>query len=164
MSEARLLAEGLYFGEGPRWHDDRLYFSDFYDHAVKTVDLDGKVETVARGRRPAVRARLAARRPDARGVDARPQAPAASSTTARLVVHADLSSIATFHCNDMVVDADGRAYVGNFGFDLDAYMREHGVEGLLADPGPPRPALARVDPDGTVSRRRRRTSSSRTAR
>jgi sugar lactone lactonase YvrE len=34
--------------------------------------------------------------------------------------HADLSALATFHCNDMVVDAQGRAYVGNFGFDLHA--------------------------------------------
>ena len=35
-----------------------------------------------------------------------------------LVVHADLSGVAHFHANDMVVDARGRAYVGNFGFDL----------------------------------------------
>jgi hypothetical protein len=42
----------------------------------------------------------------------------------RLVVHADLSSIATWHCNDMVVDAEGRAYVGNFGFDLHAPRRQ----------------------------------------
>ena len=28
-----------------------------------------------------------------------------------------MSSIATWHCNDMVVSADGRAYVGNFGYD-----------------------------------------------
>ena len=31
--------------------------------------------------------------------------------------HADLSELAPSHCNDMVVDGDGRAYVGNFGFD-----------------------------------------------
>ena len=36
----------------------------------------------------------------------------------RLVIHADLGSHATGHANDMVVDAEGRAYVGNFGFDL----------------------------------------------
>jgi len=36
----------------------------------------------------------------------------------RLVDHADLSQIADFHTNDMVVDREGRAYVGNFGFDL----------------------------------------------
>ena len=35
-----------------------------------------------------------------------------------LVEHADLSALATGACNDMVVDAHGRAYVGNFGFDM----------------------------------------------
>jgi hypothetical protein len=46
--------------------------------------------------------------------------------------------VATGRCNDMVVDAAGRAYVGNFGYDY--------PEGQM------KPAkLARVDPDGTVS-------------
>jgi sugar lactone lactonase YvrE len=56
----------------------------------------------------------------------------------RLVEHADLSDVATWHPNDMVVDAKGRAYVGNFGFPL--YPR-----------GETKAAkLARVDPDGSV--------------
>jgi sugar lactone lactonase YvrE len=38
VTRARILADGLYFGEGPRWHDGRLWFSDFYDHAVKSAD------------------------------------------------------------------------------------------------------------------------------
>ena len=48
MTKARVLAEGLYFGEGPRWHEGRLWFSDFYDHAVKsdvvitTAQIPGK--------------------------------------------------------------------------------------------------------------------------
>ena len=45
MSTATLLASGLYFGEGPRWHAGRLWFSDFYDHAVKSVDAAGQVRT-----------------------------------------------------------------------------------------------------------------------
>ena len=52
---------------------------------------------------------------------------------------ADLSTIAGGPCNDMVVDAAGRAYVGNFGFD-----RYKGETEKAAD-------LACVDPDGTVS-------------
>jgi sugar lactone lactonase YvrE len=57
----------------------------------------------------------------------------------RLVEHADLSGVATFHCNDMVTDAAGRCYVGNFGWDL--FDRD----------APRTPAkLARVDPDGSV--------------
>jgi sugar lactone lactonase YvrE len=56
-----------------------------------------------------------------------------------LVEHADLSALATGECNDMVVDSAGRAYVGNFGFDM------YGGEN-------PRDAcIARVDPDGTTS-------------
>jgi sugar lactone lactonase YvrE len=55
-----------------------------------------------------------------------------------LVEHADVSRVATWHCNDMVVDAAGNAYVGNFGFDLEARDRY-------------RPAdLALVRADGTV--------------
>ena len=55
-----------------------------------------------------------------------------------LVLHADLSAIATGHCNDMVVDAAGNAYVGNFGFDF-----EGGGTFAAAD-------LALVRADGSV--------------
>ena len=54
-------------------------------------------------------------------------------------VHADVSEFCTGHLNDMVVSADGRAYAGNFGFDL--------MGG--GDPVPA--ALIRVDPDGSAS-------------
>jgi sugar lactone lactonase YvrE len=54
-------------------------------------------------------------------------------------LHADVSEHCGGHLNDMVVDRDGRAYVGNFGFDLMAG----------ADPAPA--ALIRVDPDGSAS-------------
>jgi sugar lactone lactonase YvrE len=65
-----------------------------------------------------------------------------------LALHADLSGIASFHANDMVVDGQGRAYVGNFGFDLDAAMMTRGVESVLADH--PTARLARVHADGGV--------------
>ena len=41
MSKATVLTDGLFFGEGPRWHKGRLWFSDFYAHAVKSVGADG---------------------------------------------------------------------------------------------------------------------------
>jgi len=41
MTAATVLLEGLGFGEGPRWHDGKLWFSDCYRRAVYTVDLDG---------------------------------------------------------------------------------------------------------------------------
>ncbi|MDH4073494.1 MAG: gluconolactonase, partial [Gammaproteobacteria bacterium] len=45
MTRATAIADGLYFGEGPRWHDGRLWFSDFYDHAVKSMDANGNLRT-----------------------------------------------------------------------------------------------------------------------
>jgi sugar lactone lactonase YvrE len=63
-------------------------------------------------------------------------------------VHADLSEIASWHCNDMVVDAEGGAFVGNFGFDLDAALA---AQGLSALGDPPKARLARIAPGGEVS-------------
>ena len=143
-----VLTEGVYFGEGPRWHDGRLWFSDFYAHAVKSVSLAGDLRTEFE-------------------IDDRPSglgwAPDGSmlivSMTRRQVLrrgtdgvitlHADLSTIAGFHCNDMVVDAAGGAYVGNFGFDLDAAIEARGVQDVIASH--PTAKLAYVSPSGEVS-------------
>jgi sugar lactone lactonase YvrE len=65
---------------------------------------------------------------------------------------ADLSELATFHCNDMVVDAAGRAYVGNFGFDLHADAEPCGANLILVHPDG-RSEVAAPDlnfPNGTV--------------
>ena len=142
----KVLADGLHFAEGPRWHQGKLWFSDFYDHAVKTVDLDGHVETkMVIDDQPSGLGWL----PDGRMLIVAMQ----SRSVLRmeydaLVVHADLSDIATFHCNDMTVDAIGRAYVGNFGFDLDAAISGGDFRGALA--AYEGAALARVDPHGAV--------------
>ncbi len=144
--QTRILTEGIYFGEAPRWRDGRLWFSDFYAHAVKSVSLTGDLRTefeiddqpsglgwmpdgsmlvVSMTKRQILR-----RTPD--GV---------------ITVHADLGHIAAFHCNDMVVDAVGGAYVGNFGFNLDAHLASRGMAEVLADH--PTAKLAYVAPDGT---------------
>ena len=47
---------------------------------------------------------------------------------------ADLSSLAPFHCNDMVVDARGRAYIGNFGFDFAAKQTPRTTHLILVQP------------------------------
>jgi len=41
----RVLTDGISFGEAPRWHDERLWFSDFHAHAVKSVSLSGDLRT-----------------------------------------------------------------------------------------------------------------------
>lgn len=147
MATATVLADGLYFGEAPRWHDGRLWFSDFYDHAVKSVDETGVVRTELEiddqpsglGWLPDGRLLLVAMH--------RRQLLRVDPDGVRL--HADLSGFATYHANDMVVDRHGRAYVGNFGFALDDALKTRGVESVLADH--PTASLARVDPDGRVS-------------
>lgn len=142
----KVLADGLHFAEGPRWHQGKLWFSDFHDHAVKTVDIDGRVETkVVLEDQPSGLGWL----PDGRMlIVSMHQRAVLRMEYDALVVHADLSQIATFHCNDMVVDRIGRAYVGNFGFDLDAAITGGDFRGALGRYEGA--ALARVDPHGDV--------------
>ena len=49
MPELRTLMSGLVFGEQPRWHEDRLWFSDWGTHEVIAVDVDGSSEVILRG-------------------------------------------------------------------------------------------------------------------
>ena len=116
--EVKVLAEGIYFGEGPRWHDGRLWFSDFYDHAVKTVGPDGSVDTrLVLDDQPSGLGWL----PDGTLlVVAMHSRSVLRFDGEDVVVHARLDDVATFHCNDMVVDERGRAWVGNFGYDRHA--------------------------------------------
>lgn len=119
----RLLVDGLCFGEGPRWHNDRLFFSDMHGRAVLTLTLEGQLETLASV--PGC--------PSGLGFDPQGRLLVVSMTDRMLLrstaaptpaqplelqPFADLSSFTTARCNDMVVDAQGRAYVGNFGFGL----------------------------------------------
>lgn len=142
-----VLAEGIYFGEGPRWHEGRLWFSDFYAHQVKSVSEAGDLRTeVEIDDRPSGLGWM----PDGSLliVSMTKRQVLRRTRDGKIAVHADLKDIATFHCNDMVVDGAGRAYVGNFGFDLDAELVARGVEGVLAKH--PTARLALVEPNGTA--------------
>jgi sugar lactone lactonase YvrE len=144
----RVFLTGLQFGEGPRWHDGRLWFSDFYQHAVFAVSEDGKLERMVEvPMQPSGLGWL----PDGRllVVSMLDRCVLRREPDGTLIRHADLSRLAPFHCNDMVVDRVGRAYVGNFGFDLQA-MRDTAREGKPR-PQPVPTILIRVDPDGTPS-------------
>lgn len=128
----------LYFAESPRWHGDRLWFSDFFSGQVASVLPSGsdlRIEALV----PAQPSGLGWL-PDGRllVVSMRDRKLLRQETDGTLVVHADLSDHATGHLNDMVVDDSGRAYVGNFGFDMD-----NGDAFASA-------SLHRVDPDGSV--------------
>jgi len=144
----RVLMEGIYFGEGPRWHDGRLWFSDFYAKAVKSVSLagDGRTEFEVDDQSSGL-----GWMPDGSMliVSMTKRQLLRRSPSGEMSVHADLSGVATFHCNDMVVDAHGRAYVGNFGFDLDAEMEARGIQSVITEH--PTAKLALVSANGEVS-------------
>jgi sugar lactone lactonase YvrE len=146
MTRANVLAEGLYFGEGPRWHQGRLWYSDFYDHQVKSMDAAGATRTELEiDDQPSGLGWL----PDGRLlVVAMHRRQLLRLDPGGLALHADLGGVAAYHANDMVVDGEGRAYVGNFGFHLDEEIKARGVQSVLAEH--PTARLARVDPDGSV--------------
>ena len=116
MGKNEVLIDGLSFSEGPRWREGHLWFSDMHLGQVVKVDLAGKSEVVAEvPNSPSGLGWL----PDGRLL--------VVSMNDRRVLrldsdglheHADLSNLASWHCNDMVVDSKGRAYVGNFGWDI----------------------------------------------
>jgi len=137
MPELQTLMTGLVFGESARWHDDRLWFSDWGTHEVVAVDLDGKSEVIVRvpsspfcidwlpdGRLLVVSGSdglLLRREPDG-----------------SLVTHADLTGLSDRPWNEIVVDGRGNAYLNNIGFDLGS--------GEKAAPG----TIALVTPDGSA--------------
>jgi sugar lactone lactonase YvrE len=132
-----LLSGGAFF-ESPRWHEGRWWVSDFYRHAVFAVDAGGRSERVM----------TVDGQPSGLGwmpdgsllvVSMRDRRVLRRTPDGRVSVHADASEHCGGHLNDMVVDRRGRAYAGNFGFDL--------MGG--ADPAPA--ALIRIDPDGAAS-------------
>jgi sugar lactone lactonase YvrE len=114
---SEMLLDGLAFPEGPRWHDDRLWFSDQHDHRVLAMDTDGKAETIVDiPQQPSGLGWL----PDGRMliVSMLDRRVLRREPDGSLQLHADLWALAPWHCNDMVVSAQGIAYVGNFGFDM----------------------------------------------
>ena len=130
-----ILLTGLAFGEGPRWRDGYLWFSDFYRHGIFRVDENGTEELVLE----------VPTQPSGLGwlpngnlvfVSMLDRCLKQMDPTGEVSAHADLSHIAGGPCNDMVVGADGTAYVGNFGF-------EQGEDFAQA-------TLAIVDADGTT--------------
>ena len=129
--------DGLAFPEGPRWHRGRLWFSDQHTGRVIARSPDGTLETVVEVENGP--SGLGWLPDDTLLVVSMRDRRLLRLDGAALSEVADLSALAPFHCNDMVVDAHGRAYVGNFGFDLDG-------GGTYAPT-----VLLRVDLDGTVA-------------
>lgn len=137
MSSPQVLMDGIVFGESPRWHDGRLWFSDWGANQVIVLDPDGSHEVMASvasfpmcidflpdGRLLIVdsaRRQLLRREPDG-----------------SLVQHADLSGVSEKPWNDIVADDQGNVYVNSIGFDFPGGEFAPGL-------------IALVTPDGSVS-------------
>jgi sugar lactone lactonase YvrE len=127
-----VVADGLGYGEGPRWHDGRLWFSDMHADVVRTLDTDGTLG-------------IGAETPHPSGLGWTPEGDLLVSslhatavhriTPDGPVVHADLSGFGV-GLNDMIALPDGRAYV-------DVYTQLGG--------GPPPGVLVLVRPDGSAT-------------
>ena len=130
--EVRMLLTEIAMGESPRWHENRLWFSDWGAQEIVTVDLDGNREVVVRtpfalpfcidwtadGQLLIVSGRegLLLRR-DPNG---------------SLLKYADLRSIADGVWNEIVVDGRGKAYI-NGGPGIIALLTHNGSARLVAD-------------------------------
>jgi sugar lactone lactonase YvrE len=134
MNGLQTLMTGLALGESPRWHEDRLWFSDWGAQEVIAVDLEGKSEVILRlqsfpfsidwlldGRLLIVSARdrlLLCREPDG-----------------SLVTHADLNSLSDHPWNEIVVDGRGSVYINNIGFDFPGGEFAPGILALVTPDG-----------------------------
>src|SRR5918994_2700166 len=138
VPELQTLMTGIGFGESPRWHDGRLWFSDWDAQEIVTVDLEGKSEVIVRMPSSPFCINFL---PDGRLliVSARDRLLLRREPSGSLMTHADLSSLSNHPWNDIVMDGRGNAYIGNIGFDF--------PDGEFV-PG----TLALVTPEGSVRR------------
>jgi len=131
-----VLVDGLVFPEGPRWHQGRLWFSDMHGQKVLAMSPDGALETIA----------TVPERPSGLGFLPDGRLLIVSMLDRRLLrldggtvrVVAELQDFVGGDTNDMVVDAGGRAYIGNFGYDYNGGGT------------PTATVLVAVEPDGSA--------------
>lgn len=135
----QVLADGFGFTEGLRWHDGRLWFSDFNQRRVRTLDPAGKVDEIV----------YVPGQPSGLGFMPDGSLRIVSMLDRRLMRIEDdrirsvagLSQHAVGLCNDMVIDTQGNAYIGSMGYD---FYRENQHPGT-------RSPIIRVDARGQVS-------------
>lgn len=139
MDELKKLLDGGSFFEGPRWHDGRWWVSDFYTDGgrVLVIDPEGAIEREIPLEQPSGLGWLPGG--DLLAVSMTGHKVWRIAPDGETSVHADLSELSRGEANDMTVDAEGRAWVDSFGYDLYAGEQATGA------------TLIRVDPDGTVS-------------
>jgi len=149
MPELQILMTGLAFPESPRWHDDRLWFSDWGTQEVVAVDLDGKSEAIVRvpTARPETRLNLGGGGqgpfsidwlPDGRLliVSGRDRLLLRRELDGSLATHADLTRLSDHPWNEITMDGRGNAYINGSGFDFVAGEKfAPGVVALVTSDG-----------------------------
>ena len=115
MNNLVKVAEGFHFLEGPRWHENKLWFSDMHGYKVHNLDADGNLSTLAEiPEQPSGLGWL----PDGSLIIVSMlDRKLMKLKDGELSIHADMSHLTPYQCNDMVIAKDGTAYVGNFGTD-----------------------------------------------
>jgi sugar lactone lactonase YvrE len=112
-TKPKIILRGLAFPESPRWHGGKLWFSDMHAHKVMTVDLKGRAETICEV--PLCPSGLGWTADGRLLIVSMKDRKLMRLDSSGLTCLADLSGLASGQCNDMVTDALGRAYIGNFG-------------------------------------------------
>jgi sugar lactone lactonase YvrE len=132
MTEFTTLLKDLALVESPRWHDDRLVFSDWAAGEVLSVDLNGARDLVTRiDAMPFCLDRL----PDGRLLIVAGRQLLARESDGTLATYAELGAVSTKPWNDVVTDGRGNTYVNNIGFDFPAGEFAPGLIALITPDG-----------------------------
>jgi sugar lactone lactonase YvrE len=132
MTEFTTLLKDLALVESPRWHDNRLVFSDWAAGEVLSVDLKGARDLVTRiDAMPFCLDRL----PDGRLLIVAGQQLLARESDGTLATYAELGAVSTKPWNDIVTDGRGNTYVNNIGFDFPAGEFAPGLIALITPDG-----------------------------
>jgi sugar lactone lactonase YvrE len=115
VNKPRVLLEGLAIGESPRWHDGRLWFSNWGADEIVAVDLDGRSEVVGPGSGGLGWATNWL--PDGQMLITGAELFRVDPDGSR-VRHAELSHISPFGWSELTVDGRGNAYVNTINFDF----------------------------------------------
>jgi sugar lactone lactonase YvrE len=133
-----LFADGLIFGEAPRWRNGSLWLPDVFDCKLYRIDDDGR-KTVVLDNLPPRPNSIAFLDDDVMLLVSSAACQVLSLKDDVLTCHADLSGVSSSHLNDFVIDEVGRLYVGDFGYDFHAGEAKRDTN------------LYMVDIDGSVS-------------